>query len=177
MDPQRADSQGPSIVRRGKAFYQSVPLPPGSVVGVVVVLVLHRVRPAPLWGPRAGQVMAGTAALTAGSGLNVWALAERRRRTTGEFRLEQPESIVSTGAYAVSRHPMYFGWWLVHLGVGLLRGSAWVTATLPVAVLVEHFAGSLPEERNLAVAFGDDYTRYAERVPRYPVGPRHLLRS
>ena len=48
MDPQRADNEGPSIGRRGKAFYQSVPLPPGSVVGVVVVLVLHRVRPAPL---------------------------------------------------------------------------------------------------------------------------------
>ena len=151
-------------------------MPPGSVLGVVVVLVLHRIRPVPLRGPRAVQQMAGTAALAAGSGLNVWALAERRRRTTGEFLLEQPASIVSTGAYAVSRHPMYFGWWLVHLGVGLLRGSAWVAATLPVAVLVEHYAGSLPEERELEVAFGDEYTRYAERVPRYPAGRCHNLR-
>ena len=157
----------PNIAQRALAVYQNLPLPAGSAVGVVAVLVLDRVRPAPLPGPRALTRAAGASALAAGCALNVWALVERRRRTSGEFQLEQPESIVTTGPYAFSRHPMYLGWWLIHLGVGVLRASAWVAVTVPVAVLVEHFGGSVVEERELRRQFGAEYARYAERVPQY----------
>jgi protein-S-isoprenylcysteine O-methyltransferase Ste14 len=156
-----------SIAQRALAAYQNLPLPAGSAVGIVAVLLLNRFRPAPLPGPRALQRVAGAAALTAGCALNVWALIERRRRTSGEFQLEQPESLVTTGPYAFGRHPMYAGWWLIHLGAGMLRGSAWVVATVPLAVLLEHFGGSLVEERELRRRFGSDYSRYAERVRRY----------
>jgi protein-S-isoprenylcysteine O-methyltransferase Ste14 len=167
----------PSITRRARALYENLPLPAGSAVGVVLVLVLDHVRPAPLPGRRAVRRTAGAAALAAGAALNAWALVERRRRTAGEFQLEQPESIVATGPYAFSRHPMYLGWWLIHLGVGLLRGSGWVTATLPPAVLLEHFGGSMVEERELRRRFGAEYARYAERVPRYAGLPRRLSRA
>lgn len=167
----------PDVARRARSVYENLPLPAGSVVGAILVLALDRVRPAPLPGRRAVHRAAGSAALAAGCALNAWALAERRRRTAGEFQLEQPESIVATGPYAVSRHPMYFGWWLIHLGVGLLRGSAWVAVTLPPAVLVEHFGGSMVEERELAHRFGAEYDRYAERVPRYAGLPRRVSRA
>jgi protein-S-isoprenylcysteine O-methyltransferase Ste14 len=166
-----------TLARRAVAVTENLPLPAGSAVGVVLVLVLQRVRPAPLPGRRAVHRAAGAAALAAGCALNVWALAERRRRTAGEFQLERPETVVATGPYAFSRHPMYFGWWLIHLGVGLLRGSGWVAATLPAAVLLEHFAGSMVEERALRSQFGDAYARYAERVPRYAGLPRRLSRA
>lgn len=156
-----------NIARRAMAIYENLPLPAGSAVGLVAVLVLERVRPAPLPGPREVHRAAGAAALAAGCALNAWALVERRRRTSGEFQLEQPQSIVSTGPYAFSRHPMYVGWWLIHLGAGVLRGSAWVAATVPVAALVEHFGGVVVEERELRLRFGGEYARYAERVPRY----------
>ncbi len=156
-----------NIAQRAMAIYQNLPLPAGSAVGIIAVLLLDRVRPAPLPGPRALERAAGATALAAGCALNVWALIERRRRTSGEFQLEQPESLVTTGPYSFSRHPMYAGWWLIHLGVGVLRGSAWVAATVPVAVLVEHFGGSVVEERELRRRFGAEYMRYAERVPRY----------
>jgi protein-S-isoprenylcysteine O-methyltransferase Ste14 len=161
-----------NIAQRAMAIYQNLPLPAGSAVGIVAVLLLHRVRPAPLPGPRALERAVGAAALTVGCALNVWALVERRRRTSGEFQLEKPESLVTTGPYAFSRHPMYTGWWLIHVGVGMLRASAWVVATLPVAVLIEHFGGSVAEERALQRRFGADYTDYAERVPRYGGRPR-----
>ncbi|WP_251006806.1 isoprenylcysteine carboxylmethyltransferase family protein [Agromyces sp. ISL-38] len=154
------------MIRRAVALYENLPLPAGSVVGVVAIVVLDRVRPTPLPGPRGLQRAAGAAALAAGCALNVWALRERRRRTTGEFQLEQPQSLVTTGPYALSRHPMYVGWWLIHLGVGVVRGSAWMVATLPVAVLVEHL-GVLAEERGLGREFGDEFADYRERVPRY----------
>lgn len=161
-----------TIAHRALALYENLPLPGESALGVVVLLVLERVRPVPLPGPRALHRIGGAALLTAGSALNAWALAERRRRTAGEFQLEQPESVVSTGPYAFSRHPMYLGWWLIHLGAGVLRGSAWVAATLPVAVVLEHFGGSMVEERELRRRYGEEYASYAERVPRYAGSPR-----
>jgi protein-S-isoprenylcysteine O-methyltransferase Ste14 len=154
------------VIRGAVALYENLPLPAGSVVGVVAIVVLHHVRPTPLPGPRGLQRAAGAAALAAGSALNVWALRERRRRTTGEFQLEQPQSLVTTGPYALSRHPMYVGWWLIHLGVGVMRGSAWMAATLPGAVLVEHL-GVLAEERALDREFGAEFAEYRGRVPRY----------
>ena len=159
------------VIRRAAALYQNIPFPEGQAVGIVVSLVLDRVRPARLPGPRGLHRTAGLVALAAGCALNVWALGERRRRTTGEFQLEHPESLVTTGPYALTRNPMYVACWLIHLGVGLMRGSAWVAATLPAAVLVEHL-GVLAEERALDREFGDAWARYRRRVPRYLAGLR-----
>jgi len=156
-----------NIVRRAKSIYDNLPLPAGQVVGILAVLVLDRARRAPIPGSRTVQRVTGAAALAAGCALNAWALVERRRRSSGEFQLEQPQSVVTTGPYAFSRHPMYVGWWFIHLGVGVMRGSAWVAATVPVAALVEHFGGVVVEERALAREFGDAYAEYRGRVPRY----------
>ena len=64
-----------NLARRALAVYENLPLPAGSAVGVVAVLVLERVRPAPLPGPRAPQLVAGVAAIAAGCALNGWALS------------------------------------------------------------------------------------------------------
>jgi protein-S-isoprenylcysteine O-methyltransferase Ste14 len=153
-------------VTRLIGLYQNLPLPAGQIVGVAAVVVLEQIRPVPLRGPRLLRRAAGSVALAAGCAINVWGLVERQRRTVGEFELERPQSLVTTGPYAYSRHPMYVGWWLIHLGVGLLRGSAWVAATVPAATLVEHL-GVLAEERALASEFGDEFAEYRGRVPRY----------
>ena len=154
------------VFRRAAALYQNLPLPAGQGVGILTIIVLHRLRPAPLPGSRGFQRAAGAVMLVAGCAVNVWALVERRRRTSGEFELERPQALVTTGPYARSRNPMYVGWWCIHLGIGLLRGTAWVAATLPAAVLVEHF-GVLAEERALDDQFGADFAEYRGRVPRY----------
>ena len=155
-----------NVIRRAAALYQNIPFPEGQAVGIVVGMVLDRVHPAPLPGPRGLRRAVGLVSLAAGCALNVWALVERRRQTTGEFQLEQPESLVTTGPYAMCRHPMYVACWLIHLGVGVMRGSAWVAATLPAAALVEHF-GVLAEERALDREFGAEFAEYRGRVPRY----------
>ena len=147
-------------------LYQNLPLPAGQVVGIAAIAVLERIRPAPIRGPRLLRRAAGSLALAGGCAINVWAIIERRRRTAGEFELEHPQTLVTTGPYALSRHPMYVGWWCIHLGVGLLRGSGWVVATVPSAALVEHL-GVVAEERALEHTFGDEWARYRDRVPRY----------
>ena len=145
---------------------RNLPLPPGQAVGLVVGVVLDRFRPARLPGTRTAHRTAGAPLVAAGCALVVWALAVRRRRTTGGFDLEQPQSLVTTGPYALSRHPMYVGWWLIHLGFGVTRGSAWPLVTLPAAILAEH-RGVRAEERELAETFGPQFEKYADRVARY----------
>ncbi|WP_309990852.1 methyltransferase family protein [Arthrobacter pascens] len=110
--------------------------------------------------------MAGQGLLLAGVGLNLWALAERRRRSAGPFELERPKELVTSGPYALTRHPMYVGWWFLRLGAGTMAGSSWVLATLPPEVLAEH-RYVLREEALLAELFGRSYPKYAEKVPRY----------
>jgi protein-S-isoprenylcysteine O-methyltransferase Ste14 len=104
--------------------------------------------------------------ILAGCLVNFWAWNERRRREVGEFDLERPGTLVTTGPYALTRHPMYVGWWSIHGGIGVFRGSSWVLATLPAAVLAER-GMVIHEEQALAQVFGDQYTRYARSVPRY----------
>ena len=152
-------------------FLRNLPLPPGQVTGIVAVLVLERLVPSHARGPSTPLRALGAGILAGGVAVNVWATAERRRHADGEYDMEHPQSLVTTGPYALSRHPMYVGWWLIHLGVGLLRGSAWVAATVPAATLVEHL-GVLAEERGLAREFGAEFARYRERVPRYAVPTR-----
>ncbi len=164
--PERVSSRS-NIAKRAIGLYENLPLPAGSALGVVAVLVLDRARPSPAPRPSGAPTGGGRRRVRRG------VCAERvgAHRTSpshrGALQLEQPEAIVTTGPYAFSRHPMYAGWWLIHLGVGALRGTAWVAATVPVAILVEHFGGSVAEERELRDRFGDEYARYAERVPRY----------
>ena len=143
----------------------NIPLPEQNLAGIGVGLVLQR-----LWPLRTGQPsgppsvlrqVAGGASLAAGGALiaSAWLAA----RST---RLARPDTLVTSGPYAFSRNPMYVGWALAHLGVGLLRNDAWVLAALPVASAAVH-RGVLREEAFLEEAFPTEFTRYRLSVPRY----------
>jgi protein-S-isoprenylcysteine O-methyltransferase Ste14 len=149
-----------------RRWLRQLPVPPGQVTGVLAVTVLGRVRPARLPGRSDVHRATGSVLLLAGAGIIARALAERARRATGPFDLERPEFLVTTGPYRLTRHPMYVGWWLLHLGLGLLQGSAWVLATLPAAILAEHTA-VVAEEADLLERFGGEFQGYAARVRRY----------
>ncbi|UZX02171.1 isoprenylcysteine carboxylmethyltransferase family protein [Arthrobacter sp. CDRTa11] len=155
-----------SLTTRLKEAYENIPLPAPTVAAIALDLLLHRLRPLPLPGPCFLHRTAGAGLVLAGVGLNLWALTERRRRSAGTFALEEPEELVTSGPYAISRHPMYVGWWLIQLGAGTMAGSSWVLVTLPAELLVEH-PYILDEEATLAELFGQSYVDYAQKVPRY----------
>jgi protein-S-isoprenylcysteine O-methyltransferase Ste14 len=163
-----------SLARRMKEHYYNLPLPLPIVAAMSLDLLLHRLRPLPLPGSRSLHRTAGAGLVLAGVGLNLWALGERRRHSTGPFALERPEELVIAGPYAITRHPMYVGWWMIQLGAGVFTGSSWVLATLPTELLVEHH-GVLKEEAETVELFPESYPEYAERVPRYlgSLKPQH----
>jgi len=65
------------------------------------------------------------------------------------------------GAYAVVRHPLYFGWVLAVFATAHMTGDRLVFAVFTTFYLVI----AIPwEERSLARSFGEDYARYARAV-------------
>ena len=109
----------------------------------------------PCTGSSEGFVVAGGTCLVARS----WGAA-------GNVDLVHPGRLVTAGPYADRRNPMYVGWALLHLGVGVAAGSAWIVASLPVAVGFLHHQ-VLREERALAQQFPVEFERYRTAVPRY----------
>jgi protein-S-isoprenylcysteine O-methyltransferase Ste14 len=92
----------------------------------------------------------------------------RRSGTTIEpFDPSRASVLVTTGANAVTRNPMYVGLAGVLVAHAVWRGS-W-TALLPVAGFVAYIdrVQVAAEERALLERFGADYEAYRAAVPRW----------
>ena len=140
--------------------WSNVPVPEPHVVGLLLGLALHSVRPR-----RAdrlpGRTLVGIGSI--GSSLLVigWCV-----RTAGGSEIDAPTAIISSGPYAHSRNPMYLAWTVLYAGVSLVVNSMWPLRLLPLVVLTMH-ASVRQEERALEQEFGDVYRAYCSTVPRY----------
>jgi protein-S-isoprenylcysteine O-methyltransferase Ste14 len=74
-------------------------------------------------------------------------------------------ALSTTGAYSIVRHPLYLGNTLVALGLACLPGVWYLPVIVVLASLVYHERIAVREERFLAERFGDDFLRWADRVP------------
>jgi len=111
--------------------------------------------------PTGVALSAGALTIAAGTGLVVQAW-----RAAGDVMLSEPDAVVSHGPFARSRNPMYLGWGLMHLGLGVLLRSPEVLATVPPAWALLH-RDVVREERDLEVRLGQEYAEYRRAVPRY----------
>lgn len=110
----------------------------------------------------------GLAALAAGAGLGLWALAQLGRDLTPFPTPKSGTGLRTTGAFAVVRHPAYTGLALAALGWAVWRYDA---ARLLVAAMLCVFLDrkARREETLLRAAF-PDYDAYAARVKRFVPG-------
>ena len=73
--------------------------------------------------------------------------------------------VVDRGLYSVVRHPQYLAGIL--LGVALtLIAQQWIVGALGAAAILIYYVNTYDEEKRAREKFGDDYVRYAEKVPR-----------
>jgi protein-S-isoprenylcysteine O-methyltransferase Ste14 len=78
-------------------------------------------------------------------------------------RLGEP---MSRGVYAISRHPGYFGFFLCYVGIGIACAS-WVLLLCAAVWIVAWHYGVIEEERILLDRYGDAYSEYMSRTPRW----------
>jgi protein-S-isoprenylcysteine O-methyltransferase Ste14 len=99
--------------------------------------------------------------VSAGLALITWATWASART-----HLANPDRLVTTGPYAVSRNPMYVGWTLAYVGFTTTLASAWLALLLPAVLVTTHLTVR-HEESRLRARFGSAYTSYAAAVRRY----------
>lgn len=75
--------------------------------------------------------------------------------------------IISTGIYAYSRNPVYAGFCLVSIGIGIFLNSFWILISfIPSAILV-YYVAIKKEEIYLEKKFGEEYIYYKNKVRRW----------
>jgi protein-S-isoprenylcysteine O-methyltransferase Ste14 len=70
------------------------------------------------------------------------------------------------GAYAISRHPGYLGFFLAYVGTGIACAS-WVFLLCALVWIVSWQFGVAEEERILLEKYGEPYRQYLNRTPRW----------
>jgi len=80
--------------------------------------------------------------------------------------LRERHTLVTTGVYALVRHPMYAGFWLMALGQALLLPN-WVAGPAGLIGFGVLFFGRVAREEAMMIsAFGDEYRAYMRRTAR-----------
>jgi protein-S-isoprenylcysteine O-methyltransferase len=79
---------------------------------------------------------------------------------TGDVRAEADQRIVTSGAYAIVRHPSYSAALLMNIGIGMALGSWGSTALLIVTSLGIYGYRIAVEERALLAAIGEPYREF-----------------
>jgi protein-S-isoprenylcysteine O-methyltransferase Ste14 len=117
------------------------------------------------WGLQA----LGLAMLLSASGFIMWVMRENSfAAPVIRLQTERGHRVISTGPYALVRHPMYSGTVLFFVGAPLLLGSWWGVAMSPLLALL--FAGRIVIEERALTAGLPGYADYTTRV-RYRLVP------
>jgi protein-S-isoprenylcysteine O-methyltransferase Ste14 len=133
---------------------------------------------APLWPgqwPKAVSVPIGSAAFLYAAWTGLSGVVRLGRFRTALPAPRAGSTLVTTGIYALVRHPLYAAMMAMGVGWACFWSSGMALAIAGVFIFFLH-AKALFEERLLAARF-DDYPRYASRVPRYLPGWSGLRRE
>lgn len=102
-----------------------------------------------------------------GIALMMWAWLLFKRQNLAVCLPDRTVYITKTGPYRFTRNPMYLGMVLIMLGLALFIGTAPFYLSAIVYFWILNFAFCPFEENKLATAFGEEYTRYRDRVRRW----------
>ncbi len=126
--------------------------------------------------PKGASVSIGSTAFLYAAWTGLCGVFRLGRNRTAEPAPRAGGTLVTTGIYALIRHPLYAAMMAMGVGWACFWSSGTALAIAGVFILFLH-AKARFEERLLAARFGD-YPRYASRVPRYIPGwpnPRREL--
>lgn len=106
--------------------------------------------------------------IACGIAVAVWASSLFRRVGLGTpVPIEPPVKLVETGLYRYSRNPIYLADLAILLGIFLARGHVGLLLYFVLAFAFLHYWIVKREEPALSARFGENWLRYAQRVPRW----------
>ena len=159
---------------RGKSRLGMFPIHPALFVvgklsmGATWALLLLQVALGPERGVGIPSGLAYGAAglILVGTGLVIAAFIDLKSDSRFGLSEEVEVPLRTQGVYALSRNPMYLGFYLVTLAAMLVMPHG-ATIVLGLVGIYLHHRVVLAEERFLAQMYGDEYVAYTRRVRRY----------
>jgi protein-S-isoprenylcysteine O-methyltransferase Ste14 len=146
---------------------QKGPLPPSYwLIGLLLSIALHFLAPVTRVIPPSWQWL-GLGLVVIGGIITIWTDQMFKRAQTTVKPHETPSTLITSGPYRFSRHPMYAFMTLILLGAAVFLGS--LTAFVgPILFLVVVELVFIPkEEEAMAEAFGEEYVKYRRRVRKW----------
>jgi protein-S-isoprenylcysteine O-methyltransferase Ste14 len=142
---------------------------PPPVLFVILILTgagLDYIRPLGMGVPQPFEVI-GIAMCLFGVAVAILVNGTFKRAGTAIEPWKPTTSLITSGAYAWSRNPIYLGFCLFNMGIGIASNNLWIFFSfIPGAVLVYYIA-IRKEEAYLEEKFGEEYLAYKARVRRW----------
>jgi protein-S-isoprenylcysteine O-methyltransferase Ste14 len=146
---------------RASVVLRNLPLPEAHLALLALGLALQWLRPWHLPIPTRAAAFGSAVGIAASAASILWAT-----RAAGDVDLAEPDRLVTTGPYAMTRHPMYEAWTALYAAIALGLRNGWLAAFLPVVVAFVH-RDTGREDARLRRRFGPTHAAYAGAVPRY----------
>ena len=77
------------------------------------------------------------------------------------------ESLITSGPYALMRHPMYFGTLSIGLGIIMILLNEWALLPFLIVFALIYVPQVRREQQQLTRNFGDTYRAYCKKTPAY----------
>jgi protein-S-isoprenylcysteine O-methyltransferase Ste14 len=145
-----------------------IPPPAIYVVAIALGFLVEWAAPVRIAGNgrwialRAGCVLLGIAV-----GLMAWTAKLMFRAGTTPNPTRPTTALVIKGPFRVTRNPMYLGWEIICVGLGLIANALWPIVMAVPAALVTRRLVIDKEEQYLERKFGAEYSDYKTRVRRW----------
>lgn len=155
-DEERTAEHGPPIVAPPPLIYGA-----SWLAGLVLDRLLHL--------PQLPTVLrlVGFPVAAAGVALGGWFITSMRRARTPVDPREAPTTLVTGGAFRLTRNPGYLGLTLTYVGLSFLVNGRWPLILLPAVLFTIDQGVIRREEQYLETRFGAEYRTYRRRVRRW----------
>jgi protein-S-isoprenylcysteine O-methyltransferase Ste14 len=158
MTSQAQAQRGARVIRIPPPLYYAAGLGAGMAANGLVALQI---------GGRPATAVAGAVVTALGLGLAFTGVAAVISHRTTIVPHHPVATLLTSGAYRLSRNPMYTGLAIAYLGLALLFDSWWPLALWPLVILAVRHLVIRPEEQYLTHRFGQTYTDHQTRVRRW----------
>jgi len=136
------------------------------LIAIIVMVALHLLFPEmliipPLWN------LLGLIPLVLGVAINLVADNAFHRANTTVKPFEESSALITSGAFRISRNPMYLGFVLILIGIAvLMRSLTPYLVVIAFAILLDRMYITV-EERMLAEKFGPEWEAYKKKARRW----------
>jgi protein-S-isoprenylcysteine O-methyltransferase Ste14 len=111
--------------------------------------------------------LAGAALVLVAVSLDIWAMKTLIERHTAVLPHRCPSHLVTCGPFRYTRNPIYLGYTIMMVGIGLITLNPWFFILASAAVALTTAFAIRNEELHLLSRFGFEFERYCRATSRW----------